>query len=116
MKFRKFAAGAVAVSALALVGTTVTAGAAAAATKPDCSRGLTNVPAKETVKVRKTAKVSGTAVGQINKGRKAFLCNDGKSFKGQTYTLCGKKSSEWLYVDPNNGRFRGYVPRACMKW
>ncbi|MEV0125177.1 hypothetical protein AB0I16_27195 [Streptomyces sp. NPDC050703] len=116
MKFRKFAAGAVAVSALALVGTTVTAGTAVAAMKPDCSRGLTNVPAKETVKIRKSAKLNATAVGQINKGRKAFLCNDGKSFTGQKYTLCGKTSTQWLYVDPYNGNYKGYVPRACMKW
>ncbi|CAM5310977.1 hypothetical protein SALBM135S_07034 [Streptomyces alboniger] len=116
MKFRKFAAGAVAVSALALGTTALTAGTASAAMKPDCSAGLTNVPAKETVKVRKTTKLSGTAVGQVNKGRKAFICNDGKSFKGQSYNLCGKRSSEWLYVDPYDGNFKGYVPRACMKW
>ncbi|MGV9882280.1 hypothetical protein [Streptomyces sp. NPDC003006] len=115
MKLRLLAS-ALAVSAIALSGTALTAGTAAAATKPDCSRGLTNVPAKETVKVRTTAKVNGTAVGQLNKGRKAFLCNDGKSFTGQSYKLCGKSSNKWLYVMPNDNNIKGYVPATCINW
>ncbi|MET9549825.1 MULTISPECIES: hypothetical protein [unclassified Streptomyces] len=114
MKLRLLAS-AVAVSAIALSGTVLTTGTAAAA-GPDCSRGLTNVPAKETVKVRTTAKVNGYAVGQLNKGRKAFLCNDGHAFTGQSYRLCGKSSNKWLYVMPNDYNIKGYVPATCMDW
>ncbi|MEU5959496.1 hypothetical protein [Streptomyces sp. NPDC047525] len=114
-----------AVAAAALVGTTLTGGIAvaqtpsaplAAAAAPSCGNGLTNVPAKETVKVRKTAKLNGTAVGQWNKGKKGFVCNDGKSITGQKYTLCGKTSTEWLYGITNDTNVKGYVPRACIKW
>lgn len=114
-----------AVAAAALVGTTLTGGIAvaqtpsaplAAAAAPSCLNGLTNVPAKETVKVRKTATVNGTAVGQWNKGKKGFVCNDGKSIKGQKYTLCGKTSTEWLYGITNGTNVKGYVPRACINW
>ncbi len=115
MKLRLLAS-AVAVSAVALSGTVLTTGTAAAATRPDCSRGLTNVPAKETVKVRTTPKVNGHAVGQLNKGRKAFLCNDGQSFSGQSYRLCGKSSNKWLYVMPNDYNIKGYVPATCINW
>ncbi|MEU7583031.1 hypothetical protein AB0B50_36280 [Streptomyces sp. NPDC041068] len=117
-----------AVAAVALVGTTLTAGvaaadapsaaplAAAAAKKPDCTRGLTNVPAKETVKLRTHPKLNATAVGQWNKKKKGFVCHDGKSFKGQKYTLCGKTSTEWLYGIPYGSNRQGYVPRACIDW
>ncbi|MFJ2768186.1 hypothetical protein [Streptomyces sp. NPDC087300] len=116
MKFRLLAP-AVAFSAVALVGTTLaTGGTAVAATKPDCSRGITNVPAKETVKLRTHAKTSATAVGQWNKGKKGFLCHDGAFFKGGSYNLCGKKSNKWLYAMPYSSNKKGYVPAACIKW
>ncbi|MET8686007.1 hypothetical protein ABZV77_17475 [Streptomyces sp. NPDC004732] len=116
MKFRVLAP-AVAFSALALVGTTVaTSGTAVAASNKDCSRVITNVPAKETVKIRTHAKTGATAVGQWNKKKKGGLCNDGKSFKGGSYNLCGKKSNKWLYGGPYSSNKRGWVPAACIKW
>ncbi|MGW5732746.1 hypothetical protein [Streptomyces sp. NPDC055261] len=114
-----------AVAAAALVGTTLTGGAAvaqtpaapvSAAAAPSCLNGLTNVPAKETVKVRTHAKLSATARGQWNKGKKGFLCNDGKSITGQKYTLCGKTSTKWQYGITNGTNVKGYVPEACLKW
>ncbi|MGW2230766.1 hypothetical protein [Streptomyces formicae] len=116
MKFRLLAP-AVAFSAVALVGTTLaTGGTAVAAAKPDCSRGITNVPAKETVKVRTHTKLSATAVGQWNKGKKGYLCNDGKFYTGQKYKLCGKTSTKWLYGGPYSSNKRGWIPAACLKW
>ncbi|MEV6756331.1 hypothetical protein [Streptomyces sp. NPDC051214] len=113
-----------AVAAAALVGTTLAGGVAVAQTPtapvaaaaPSCGNGLTNVPAKESVKIRSTPKLNGTAVGLWAKGQKGFICNDGKSIKGQKYTLCGKTSTEWLYGITNSTNKKGYVPRACMKW
>ncbi|CAM5312582.1 hypothetical protein SALBM135S_06102 [Streptomyces alboniger] len=85
--------------------------------KPDCSAGLTNVPAKETVKVRKTTKLSGTAVGQVNKGRKAFICNDGKSFKGQWVpTSAASGAASGCTSTRSTATSRATSPRACMKW
>ncbi|MEU6822036.1 hypothetical protein ABZ921_15505 [Streptomyces atriruber] len=115
MKFRVLAP-AVAFSALALVGTTVaTTGTAVAASKPDCSRQIVNVPAKEAVKVRTHAKVGATGVSQWNKGKKGSLCNDGHFYTGQKYKLCGKTSTKWLYGSEFNKK-RGWVPAACIKW
>jgi uncharacterized protein YgiM (DUF1202 family) len=114
-----------AVATAALVGTTLTGGIAVAQTPsapvsataaPNCGNGLTNVPAKESVKIRTSPKLSATAVGLWAKGQKGFICNDGKSFKGQKYTLCGKTSTEWLYGITNSTNKKGYVPRACIKW
>lgn len=114
-----------AVAAVALAGTTLTSGVAvaqtpsapvSAAAAPYCGNGLTNVPAKESVKIRTTPKVRGTALGVWGKGQKGFICNDGKSIRGEKYTLCGKTSTEWLYGINNNTNVKGYVPRACMKW
>lgn len=115
-----------AVAAVALAGTTLTSGVAmaqtpsapvsAAAAAPYCGNGLTNMPAKESVKIRSTPKVKGTALGVWGKGQKGFICNDGKSIKGEKYTLCGKTSTEWLYGINNSTNVKGYVPRACMKW
>ncbi|QEU91626.1 hypothetical protein [Streptomyces kanamyceticus] len=115
MKFRLMAP-AVAFSALALVGTTVaTSGTAVAASKPDCSRQIVNVPAKETVKVRASKKLGATAYSQWNKGKKGSLCNDGHFYKGQKYKLCGKTSTQWLYGS-QFGAKRGWIPAACIKW
>ncbi|MFF3640643.1 hypothetical protein [Streptomyces sp. NPDC002564] len=116
MKFRLLAP-AVAFSAVALVGGTVaTGGTAVAASKPDCSRQITNVPAKETVKVRTHTKVNATALGQWNKGKKGSLCNDGHFYTGQKYKLCGKTSTKWLYGSQFGASKRGWIPAACIKW
>jgi hypothetical protein len=115
MKFRLLAP-AVAFSALALVGTTVaTSGTAVAASKPDCSRVIANVPAKEAVKVRTHKKVGATGVSQWNKNKKGTLCNDGKFYSGEKYRLCGKTSTKWLYGS-EFGKKRGWIPAACIKW
>lgn len=114
-----------AVAAAALMGATLTSGVAVAQTSsapvaamaaPSCGNGLTNVPAKESVKIRSTPKVNGSALGLWAKGQKGFICNDGKSIKGEKYTLCGKTSTEWLYGITNSTNVKGYVPRACMNW
>jgi hypothetical protein len=96
----------------ALTGTVATAGTAAAATLPtDCSKALVNVKPKETVNVRTSPKTSATAVGIWAKGAKGAVCNDGKSYKGGSYTACGKTSNQWLYGgDTKNG----WVPKTCF--
>ncbi|MEU8958164.1 hypothetical protein AB0C93_28120 [Streptomyces sp. NPDC048518] len=116
MKLRMLAP-AIAVSAVTLVGSTLTfGGTAVAATKPDCSRGMSNVAAKETVKLRTSPKTNATAVGQWNKGKKGFLCHDGYKFKGQTYKKCGKTSNKWVYAMPYGTHKKGYVPVTCTNW
>lgn len=122
MKFKSLAP---AVAAAALVGTTLTGGVAvaqtpsaplAAAAAPYCGNNISNVPAKESVKIRTTTKVGATALGLWAKGQKGTICNGGDPIKGDKYTLCGKTSTEWLYGYTNSTNVKGYVPRACMKW
>jgi hypothetical protein len=98
----------------ALTGTVAGAGAASAASLPrDCSKAIVNVKAKETVNVRTSPKTSATAVGIWGKGRTGALCNDGKAYKGGSYTACGKKSNLWLY---GGDKKTGWVPKTCINW
>ncbi|MFE0100804.1 hypothetical protein [Streptomyces sp. NPDC059009] len=113
-----------AVAAAALVGTTLTAGVASAdapaspvakAAKPSCNDHFINVPAKQSVKIRKSPKVGSTALGLWPKGKKGDICNPFKPTKGQKYNLCGKKSDKWYYGGPyGKGRPAGWVPAACL--
>ncbi|MGA4839425.1 hypothetical protein [Streptomyces sp. G45] len=120
MKFRLLgpALATAAVAATTLVGGVAVAQTptAVAAAKPNCDSSIVNVPAKESVKIRTSPKLSATAVGLWAKGKKGALCSDGKSFKGQKYKLCGKTSDRWLYGGPFSSRKEGYVPAACIKW
>ncbi|GAB2834713.1 hypothetical protein [Streptomyces daliensis] len=112
----------------ALIGTALTGGVATAATPGaaaptaavtkaaahSCSKAIVNVPSKESVKIRKTMKVSGTALALWPKGKKGTVCDDGKASKGGSYKLCGKSSNKWYYVA--YGNTKGFVPSACIKW
>ncbi|WP_405870041.1 MULTISPECIES: hypothetical protein [unclassified Streptomyces] len=99
----------------ALTGTVALAGTASAAT-PDCSSAIVGVKAKQSVKIRKSAKTSATALGVWGKGAKGGLCNDGKAYTGGTYTACGKTSNKWLYGGPNSSNVEGWIPKACINW
>ncbi|MEU3859080.1 hypothetical protein AB0F03_17175 [Streptomyces sp. NPDC028722] len=104
----------VALIGTALTGAVATAGTAAAATLPrDCSKAIVNVKAKETVNVRTSPKTTATAVGIWGKGKKGGVCNDGKAYKGGSYTACGKKSNLWYY---GGDKKDGWVPKTCINW
>ncbi|MFD8230706.1 hypothetical protein ACFV20_02210 [Streptomyces sp. NPDC059696] len=115
MKFTSLgtAASALALFATALTGTVAAAGTAAAAPPKDCSKAIVNVKAKETVNVRSAPKTSATALGIWGKGKKGGICNDGKSFKGGSYTACGKTSNQWYY---GGDKVNGWVPKTCINW
>ncbi|GAB2722531.1 hypothetical protein [Streptomyces bullii] len=97
----------------ALTGTVATAGTASAAPPQDCSKAIVNVKAKETVNVRTAPKTTATAVGIWGKGKKGTICNDGKAYKGGSYTACGKKSNMWYY---GGEKKTGWVPKTCINW
>ncbi|GGW34836.1 hypothetical protein [Streptomyces caelestis] len=115
MKFKSLgtAATAAALFATALTGTVAAAGTAAAAPPKDCSKAIVNVKAKETVKVRTSPKTSATALGIWGKGKRGGICNDGKAYKGGSYTACGKKSNMWYY---GGDKVNGWVPKTCINW
>jgi hypothetical protein len=115
MKFKSLgtAATSIALFATALTGTVATAGTAAAAPPKDCSKAIVNVKAKETVKVRTSPKTSATALGIWGKGKRGGICNDGKAYKGGSYTACGKKSNMWYY---GGDKVNGWVPKTCINW
>ncbi|MEV0117487.1 hypothetical protein AB0H77_30330 [Streptomyces sp. NPDC050844] len=105
----------------ALVGTAFTGGVAvaqtpsapaAAAAAHNCGNGFSNVPALESVKIRSTAKVNGTALGVWHKGKRGDICDNGKGWTGDPYTLCKKPSNKWYYGVFNG--IKGYVPVTCM--
>ncbi|MEU4999539.1 hypothetical protein [Streptomyces sp. NPDC021622] len=110
----------------ALVGTALTGGVAVAQTHstliakaaaaPSCLSGITYVKALQTMNVRKSASTSGTAVGTWDKGKRGYVCNDGKPITGKWYTKCGKTSNKWLYVRPYDKNIEGYVPQYCTDW
>ncbi|MFF2846844.1 hypothetical protein ACFVT5_10980 [Streptomyces sp. NPDC058001] len=111
------------IATVALVGTALTGGVAVAATPTaapavaaahDCGNGITNVTAKESVKIRTTKKVNGTAVGLWLKGGRGDLCDNAKATVGEKYTLCGKTSDKWYWGDSRG--VQGYVPAACINW
>ncbi|KPI16634.1 hypothetical protein OK074_8367 [Actinobacteria bacterium OK074] len=106
-----------ALATAALLGATVTgvvatAGTAAAATLPkDCSKTLYPVKPKKTVNVRTSPKTTATAIGIWAKGKGGAICNDGKSYKGGSYTACGKTSNQWYYGGDTK---TGWVPKTCV--
>jgi len=105
-----------ALTTAALIGTALsaTAGTAYAANPPqDCSKAIINIKAKETVNVRKSPKTSATALGIWGKGKKGGVCNDGKAYKGGSYTACGKTSNMWYY---GGDTVDGWVPKTCINW
>ncbi|MFH8295204.1 hypothetical protein [Streptomyces sp. NPDC018059] len=86
----------------------------AATAAHDCGNGFSNVPAKESVKIRSTAKLNGTALGLWAKGGRGDLCDMAKKWTGQSYRLCGKSSNKWYYGVYRG--IRGYVPVTCMNF
>ncbi|MFJ6569901.1 hypothetical protein ACIQNU_21010 [Streptomyces sp. NPDC091292] len=112
-----------AIATVALVGTALTGGVAVAATPTaapaaaaahNCGNNISNVTAKENVKIRTTKKVNGTALGLWLKAGRGDLCDDGKATVGEKYTLCGKTSDKW-YWGYHRG-VEGYVPATCINW
>ncbi|MEU0387553.1 hypothetical protein [Streptomyces chartreusis] len=114
MRFKSLgtAATSIALFATALTGTVATAGTAAAAPQ-DCSEAIVNVEAKETVNVRSAPKKTATALGIWGKGKRGGICNDGKAYKGGSYTACGKTSNMWYY---GGDKVNGWVPKTCINW
>ncbi|MDH6217525.1 hypothetical protein [Streptomyces pseudovenezuelae] len=112
-----------AAAAVALVGTTLTGGVAvaqttarpaavsAAALPTDCSKVLSPIKPKESVNIRTSPKTSATAIGVWPKGKGGAICNDGKSYKGGSYTACGKTSDQWYYG--GYGSKTGWVTKTC---
>ncbi|MBK1784874.1 SH3 domain-containing protein [Prauserella cavernicola] len=70
----------------------------------------TTVTAKETVKIRSKATTSSTAIGQLNKGKKAC---ETSSPTGGYHSACGGKSNVWSKIKV--GGKTGYVPWNCMR-
>ncbi|AZM55703.1 hypothetical protein DMA15_26525 [Streptomyces sp. WAC 01529] len=113
-----------AVTSAALVATAFTGGVAvaespsapktAAAAAHDCGNGFSNVPAKESVKIRSTPRVNGTALGLWPKGKRGDLCDMAKKWSGDSYRLCGKSSNKWYYGV--YGNTRGFVPVTCINF
>ncbi|MGW2224951.1 hypothetical protein [Streptomyces formicae] len=110
-------------SVVAMTGATFAAGTVAAgAATPEAAptavssgscpgKGMT-VKAKESVKIRKTKKLSGTAVGLFPKGAKAKFTACTVS-SGQTYrNLCGwDEDNRWSPIAYRG--MKGWVPTAC---
>ncbi|WP_406400388.1 hypothetical protein [Streptomyces uncialis] len=101
-------------SAPVTVAETGSAPAGPVAAAASCSKTLGPIKAKESVKFRKSAKLSATALGVWGKGQKGEVCNDGKASRGQSYRLCGKSSDKWYYG--RTDRVTGWVPAACINW
>ena len=89
------------------------AGVAAKAYPKNCSAGLGPYKPKANVKQRTHPKSSATALALWTTSEKGTVCNDGKSYNAGTYTKCGKKSNNWVYVTA--GGSRGWVPETCVK-
>ncbi|MFE0171935.1 hypothetical protein ACFWZ2_06430 [Streptomyces sp. NPDC059002] len=110
-------------SVVAMTGATFAAGTAAAgaatpeaaptaASSGTCPGKGTYVKARESVKIRKTKKLNGTAIGLFPKGAKAKFNGCFVSY-GQTYhNLCTwDEDSRWSPIDYRG--MKGWIPTAC---
>lgn len=113
---RKKIMGALGVAALAGLAFSATP-AVAAATAPSgdvsvraaCSVGE-KVKARESVKIRKTKSISGTALGLFPKGKTACSL---KNEKAKWYdSKCGQGSDQFDYI--NYRGTKGWVPTTCI--
>ncbi|WP_143589969.1 hypothetical protein [Streptomyces africanus] len=74
-----------------------------------CSRGE-KVKARESVKIRKTKSISGTALGLFPKGKNACSL---KNEKAKWYdSKCGQGSDQFDYI--NYRGTKGWVPTTCI--
>ncbi|WP_030815660.1 hypothetical protein [Streptomyces sp. NRRL S-337] len=102
---------ATAAAAAALVAASIGLAAPAGAAPVKASGGCwnTTAKAKETLKIRTSRKISGTAVGLIPKG--ATGCYE-YGQEGQRYSYCGKSDNMWDYITYRG--MKGYVPHSCI--
>lgn len=105
----------------ALIGTALTSGVATAGTPTTAHRTVVAkaaaadcvyVEAAESVKIRKTKSVHGTALGLLPKGKAA--CTTGnRDTKGGSYRLCGHSSNKWEEIKYSG--IRGWIPYYCTR-
>ncbi|MFE0103483.1 hypothetical protein [Streptomyces sp. NPDC059009] len=110
-----------AIASIALIGSAMTGGVAVASTPKATGTTATSaspsaaecvyVEAAESVKIRKTKAVNGTALGLLPKGSKA--CSTGSTSEGGSYDLCGHKSKTWKPISYRG--IRGWIPYYCTR-
>ncbi|MET9759377.1 hypothetical protein ABZ016_10010 [Streptomyces sp. NPDC006372] len=105
--------------AVALAGVAFTSAPAVAAPAATASSGQVStlaacqgekIKARESVKIRKTKSVSGTALGLFPKGKAGCSL---KNEKAKWYDdKCGQGSDQWDYISYNGTK--GWVPTTCI--
>ncbi|WP_327351180.1 hypothetical protein [Streptomyces sp. NBC_01304] len=106
-----------AIASLALIGTALTGGVAAATTHTataakSAPAACVYVEAAESVKIRKTKAVNGTALGLLPKGSSACTTNNPNT-TGGSYNLCGHRSTKWEEITYRG--IRGWIPYYCTR-
>ncbi|MGW7079259.1 hypothetical protein [Streptomyces sp. NPDC054866] len=66
--------------------------------------------AQESVKIRKTKSVNGTALGLVPKGK--IVCKLKNEKARQWYDKCGQGSDQWNYISYRG--LKGWVPTTCV--